>query len=169
MAKLFDQNFDSKCILFIDEIDAIFSRGKIQEKIAFQLISELRRIAEQNKGLYVMAATNYIEKIPSSFMREGKMTYCIVHELGRFEFTINSEKSLSHLKMHLISQLEKTLLENCVQLTDVDLTSETMRLAILSKTSAEISALNNFIRSLLARGAKHSIRHVFESFLNGSV
>lgn len=72
VANFFDQNLDSKCILFIDEIDAIFSQGKTQEKIAFQLISEFRRIVKQGRKLYVIATTNYMEKIPSSFLREGK-------------------------------------------------------------------------------------------------
>lgn len=88
--------------------------------------------------------------------------------IGRFEVIINSERSLTGIKTHLAVELERTLLENSVPLMGVDLTSEAVRLAILSRTSAEISALNNVIRLLLARGAKHNIQRVFESFLKES-
>lgn len=78
---------------------------------------------------------------------------------------INSEKSLSCLKTHLTSELEKTLFDNFV-LKDTDLKAEVLRRAILSKTSAEISALSNIIKSLLARGCEHDIQHVLKSLLN---
>lgn len=78
---------------------------------------------------------------------------------------INSEKSLSCLRSYLASELETMLRENYVLPEDVDPTTETVRLAISSKTSAEISALANIVKTLLARGSKHDIRRVLESFL----
>jgi hypothetical protein len=100
----------------------------------------------------VIAATNYMEKIPSTFMREG-----------RFESMIDSERSMSSLTKHLVSEFERTLIENHVLPEDTRLSIETVRRVISTKTSAEISALTNVIRSLLARGSRHAIHRVLES------
>jgi hypothetical protein len=64
----------SPCLLFLDEIDAMFSSsgGDLKMKMCSQIISELDGL-ESKDQIVVLCATNYIEGVDSSLLRSGRI------------------------------------------------------------------------------------------------
>ena len=79
--ELFEQaRNDSPCIVFIDEIDAIGSRGganktsvsREENRTINQLLAELDGLSKSNDAVVVMAATNFQDNIDKALLREGR-------------------------------------------------------------------------------------------------
>ena len=71
---------DSPCIVFIDEIDAIDSRGggnrtsvnSEENRTINQLLAELDGLSKSNDAVVVLAATNFQDNIDKALLREGR-------------------------------------------------------------------------------------------------
>lgn len=81
---------DSPCIVFIDEIDAIGSRGggskggsvsSEENRTINQLLAELDGLSTSDDTVVVMAATNYQDNIDKALLREGRFDRKIVIEM----------------------------------------------------------------------------------------
>jgi transitional endoplasmic reticulum ATPase len=71
----------SPCVIFFDEIDAIFSsRGnyatEASDRVVNQLLTEMDGF-ESSEGVYVIAATNRFELLDPAFLRPGRFDYQI--------------------------------------------------------------------------------------------
>jgi SpoVK/Ycf46/Vps4 family AAA+-type ATPase len=68
---------NSPCVLFLDEVDAIGHkrtdlRGSGLRSVVQALLSELDGMAEQNDGVFVLAATNHPWDVDSALRRPGR-------------------------------------------------------------------------------------------------
>ncbi|KAJ3306574.1 hypothetical protein HDV03_004703 [Kappamyces sp. JEL0829] len=75
LASLFDRaRSQAPCILFLDEIDAVFSAtgGDLRAKMCAQIITELDRLDAQSK-VVVLAATNHLAAIDPTLLCSGRI------------------------------------------------------------------------------------------------
>lgn len=81
--KIFDDaEAQAPCMLFLDEIDSVFvDRGSVKNadsEAPKTLNAILTRLVDiRNKGVVVVGATNYLEKLDTASIREGRFDYKI--------------------------------------------------------------------------------------------
>jgi SpoVK/Ycf46/Vps4 family AAA+-type ATPase len=119
IANAFEEAFQEKSILFIDEGDAMLgSRSKATHNWEVTMVTTLLNQMENFQGIFVMA-TNFAQHLDTAALRRFtyKLQFDYLDEEGKELFY---KRSFAHLKLPPMNELEKAALARIEKLTPGD-------------------------------------------------
>ena len=119
IANAFEEAFQEKSILFIDEGDAMLgSRSKATHNWEVTMVTTLLNQMENFQGIFIMA-TNFAQHLDTAALRRFtyKLQFDYLAEEGKELFY---ERSFAHMKLPLMNELEKATLAKIEKLTPGD-------------------------------------------------
>lgn len=119
IAKAFDEAYQEKRILFIDEGDAMLgSRSNATRNWEVSMVTTLLKQMENFQGIFIMA-TNFAQHLDTAALRRFiyKLQFDYLDEAGKELFY---KRSFAHLKLPPMNEQEKATLDKIERLTPGD-------------------------------------------------
>ncbi|CAG8438902.1 5150_t:CDS:10 [Acaulospora morrowiae] len=127
----------SPCIIFLDELDALFgnreSSSSFGRKLVSQLLLELDELDLVDQGVVILAATNNPEAIDPSLLRSGRLDRLVYVQPPNFEERKSIFTILSNAKTRFSNNVDiDELAEKTVNFTGADIQGLVQRAALLA-------------------------------------
>ena len=145
-------NEKKPCIIFIDEIDSIGSRGNHSNREGVstinKILTEMDGFMEKNNDIFVMAATNSYDMLDKALIRNGRFEYKI-----HFEYPNKNERKQLFEMYFKKKKLDKSFIH------DQERNFETLSSGTYGMTGADIKSISQisareFVRNLLKNNNK---------------